>query len=687
MIKAFITLLLSVSTWASPVRADDMIPISAFQESGMHIKGYRYEHDQSGKISKEFFESYPDYQLKDYFAGKTLNLGYTDKLVWIQLDLKNDSHDAKAVWIYADSVYTPWIFLSRSSMKSSNPQWTEEHLKKPENHPGPGSENMVRIQFSPGESKRIMAGVGSVIPLSTNLFLEEETGFHLFRNKLSFAFTLYYGFTLAFCLYGIFLAIFLRKKSYLYFVGCTLNVALCISSTDGILNFLLPSPVGDSWVHLLKFFETFAVGFAFLFTKEILNLSTRNPVAAKFAKVAFVILMALMLLSFTPASMVAGFGIDLMALTLIVYLFWFGIREWRAGYEPARYLVLGWAALMISGGILTIVQFLPQNIYELKFLIYAGSCIDLLLMSIALTSHINIINDEKENALQLAFERQKEAISHLKEVDHLKMNFVSQLEDKVLERTRELGQAQAGMIQMAKWKALGQMANGIAHEINNPLMIIEGLSSHLANQSQTEKPDKEKMKKMTEKIQKTVQRISFIVNQLRLFTSEEQQKELTTYNLDTLLNEVVFLCQQRALPNNMKFSSEFNVKDMDIICRPAQIKELMINLIDNSIDAVSMSHEKWVRVRAEPAQNKVRIYVEDSGAGIIPENQDKIFHPFFTTRPVGSGVGLGLCTAKNIAESHGGSIYLDQSKEFTCFIFEIPCKAHSTKNEDTSQVS
>jgi two-component system sensor histidine kinase DctS len=107
-------------------------------------------------------------------------------------------------------------------------------------------------------------------------------------------------------------------------------------------------------------------------------------------------------------------------------------------------------------------------------------------------------------------------------------------------------------------------------------------------------------------------------------------------------------------------------------CRAVQISQVLLNLINNACDAISSLNEKWILINAIERNNLIEISVTNSGPKIPAHIREKLMQPFFTTKEVGMGTGLGLSLSKTIAEAHGGRLYLDLGAENTRFVLELP---------------
>jgi signal transduction histidine kinase len=115
-------------------------------------------------------------------------------------------------------------------------------------------------------------------------------------------------------------------------------------------------------------------------------------------------------------------------------------------------------------------------------------------------------------------------------------------------------------------------------------------------------------------------------------------------------------------------SLSLNLKDnIFISCDEAEIEQVIINLINNSIDAIKDNNEKWIKVELIENSDLAVLSIIDSGPGIDEINIDKLFNPFFTTKSIGEGTGLGLSISKGIIDAHNGSIRINSNIKNTCF--------------------
>lgn len=251
--------------------------------------------------------------------------------------------------------------------------------------------------------------------------------------------------------------------------------------------------------------------------------------------------------------------------------------------------------------------------------------------------------------------------------DHRTLLGISQdiTEQKVLEI--ELEKEKRKSIQSFKLASLGEMAAGVAHEINNPLSIIYGSS-----QAITRKPeDIEKVKGMNIKINSAVERIIKIVNGLKKFARKSEGVNRVNCNLTNIIDESVAMMQAKLKHNEINLIID-NVDDIDINIDEIQIEQVLINLLSNSIDSIAEITNPWIKIKTELEPENIKIILLDSGAGIDEEVISKIFDPFYTTKDVGKGTGLGLSISKGIAEDHGGDLNYQLIDGNTAFVLTLP---------------
>ncbi|MGZ3787564.1 MAG: PAS domain-containing sensor histidine kinase [Bacteriovorax sp.] len=239
-----------------------------------------------------------------------------------------------------------------------------------------------------------------------------------------------------------------------------------------------------------------------------------------------------------------------------------------------------------------------------------------------------------------------------------------------------LEQEKIKSIHMGRLSAIGQMAAGIAHEINNPLAIINGQLFNVERRLQRSNLNlEEEVPKILNSISKSmhqITRMTKIINGLQEFSRTSDSRPFETVSTSKILDSVKDLCADKLKVLGIRFEAQIN--EVEFQGNPVQIEQILINLINNSIDAVSDLERPWIRIEAVSQGDFVEISVTDSGPGIGPEMAEKIMQPFFTTKEVGKGTGLGLCISRGIVEKHRGVLYPDLSAKNTRFVVRIPLR-------------
>jgi len=254
----------------------------------------------------------------------------------------------------------------------------------------------------------------------------------------------------------------------------------------------------------------------------------------------------------------------------------------------------------------------------------------------------------------------------INEMRHKIYNSYLQMEETNIEQRRQLEIS-------SRMSSLGEMAGGIAHEINNPLTII-GTSSKLLRKT-IEKGDSspERLSGYFEKIDKTTDRITKIINGMLALSRDASSEELTDFTWNEIINDVISLCGEKfkhagieiRIPDNECLHQSFQ-------SRKIQLSQVLLNLLHNSYDAIAVLPEKWIQIDCSIENDEMIIAVTDSGKGIPLELHDKIMQPFFTTKDAGKGTGLGLSLSMTIVKKHNGQFYIDRKSQNTSFVIRLP---------------
>ncbi len=223
-----------------------------------------------------------------------------------------------------------------------------------------------------------------------------------------------------------------------------------------------------------------------------------------------------------------------------------------------------------------------------------------------------------------------------------------------------------------------EMSGSIAHEINNPLMIISGSAVSLTKMLKRKEPMIERAIGKADMITETVERISAIIKSMKNLTYKSESKTWQNFELSDALNDVLNLSQERFKFANLKVEVEGN-PDVGLYGQRNQIGQVILNLFNNSFDAIKDEKSKWIKVIIRECEDIVEIDVMDSGPEIPSSVADKLMDPFFTTKEIGKGTGIGLSICKSILKDHGGDIELLRGVSHTTFRVTLPTRSVSTK--------
>jgi two-component system NtrC family sensor kinase len=205
-----------------------------------------------------------------------------------------------------------------------------------------------------------------------------------------------------------------------------------------------------------------------------------------------------------------------------------------------------------------------------------------------------------------------------------------------------------------KLAALGELAAGVAHEINNPLFAILGLTEFLLKEVDPES----KMRSRLDLIQQTGNEIKEIVRALLDFAREDADERYVVA-LEDVVRQTVDLVRRTNAHKGIQIVDVYETHGAEVLASPNQLKQIFLNLIANARQAMPDGGTVTVDVRVEPGFAVAT--VSDTGPGIDPETLTRIFEPFFTTKRATGGTGLGLSVSLGIAEAHGGHLTVESA--------------------------
>ncbi len=244
-------------------------------------------------------------------------------------------------------------------------------------------------------------------------------------------------------------------------------------------------------------------------------------------------------------------------------------------------------------------------------------------------------------------------------------DYAENLEEMVRQRTAELQDAQAGLIRSEKLASLGRLSAGIAHEINNPLQpLLTCLNMAIEDLTDGNPIDLE----LLQVAEQSVRRIRKITQELLTF-AKEGDDEYQEIQLNKLLEETFILTRKQMQHADIKLETDLRPLP-PVYALPDRLQQVFVNMMLNAIEA--MPTGGVLHIGTQASGDFVVVFFEDTGVGIAPENKDRLFEPFFSTKGE-NGTGLGLSVSYGIIDSHGGTIQFESEMDKgTTFYIWIP---------------
>ena len=567
--------------------------------------------------------------------------------------------------------------------------------------------------------------VNSDHPLLLPVFAQDRKSLDDSENLQTIITGIYLGIIFAIFFYNLFLFVSTLDKSYLIYVLFLLFLGIAQLTVSGYtFKYLWPN-VPSFNRYALTITSALAGIAGIIFGMFFLHIKRYTPRLLLFFYlliIVYIIGIVFSLGGYNYASyqilnfngMIAG--VSLLAVS------WYIARK---GYKPAYFYFVAWFSFLLGMVIFAFRNFniLPYNNFT-TYILYVGSAIEAILLSIALADKINILRKEKEVS-------QAEALRISQENEKLVREQNIELERKVLERTEELQltnnqlteafselkDAQIQLVEAEKMASLGQLTAGIAHEINNPINFVksnikplqldindlfevideydklhqaasEVIPAGLKKIDQMRKAIdmdfvRAEIYNLMKGIEDGADRTAEIVRGLRNF-SRLDESQLKTVNVHEGLESTLVILRNN-IPENIKVIRDFKA-DGEIECFPGKLNQVFMNILSNSMQAIKSkqnknAEEQIIIVTRDVNEEEIEIRIKDSGPGMSAEVKQKVFDPFFTTKEVGEGTGLGLAIVFKIIQEHQGKIEVisqeGEGAEFVITLLKtIPMKTH-----------
>jgi signal transduction histidine kinase len=646
--------------------------------------------DEKGIVSATNFKSY----IKDVPVFQQ-----TDVNIWMKFSIVNKTDNTTR---FLDLQYSNISHLILYQLdKGALRKLSEGGNNKPFDLVHRTNPNFVfEVAMPKGDTITYYLLVNSHHPLLLPVVVENQKTLEASQRFQTLITGIYLGILLAIFFYNLFLFVSTLDKSYLIYIVFLFFVGMAQLTVSGYtFKCLWPGYPGFNRVALTT--TSAIAGIAgIVFSIFFLHLKRFTPRLVR----AFYVFIGLYLVSI--AISIAGLNyysyimlnaIGIVAGLSLLAIAWYVARQ---GYKPAWFYFVAWISFLLGVIIFGLRNFnlLPYNTFT-TYVVYVGSSIEAIVLSIALADKINILRKEKELS-------QAEALRISQENERLVKEQNIELERKVLERTEALStaneqltdaysvlkDAQIQLVEAEKMASLGQLTAGIAHEINNPInfvksnikplqldikdlfeVIDEYEKLHHADVAGVpvalQKIDRLKndidmpfvrteIGNLMKGIEDGAERTAEIVRGLRNF-SRLDESQLKTVNIHEGIESTLIILRNN-IPEYIKVVRNFKA-DVEIDCFPGKLNQVFMNVLSNALQAIKSklnknAEEQIVISTRNVGEQEIEIIIRDTGPGMSASVKHKVFDPFFTTKDVGEGTGLGLAIVFKIIQEHQGKI-------------------------------
>lgn len=641
------------------------------------------------------------------------NLGISGVSTWVRFTLTNNLKSTNYLLDIAYPILDEIeLFAADSTGKYSSILLGEvKRFKEREyNHP----DYIFNLNIPQNTTKtyylRIKSAEQIILPISVHqqLSLWQE------KSTENLLLGIFIGAIIIMFLYNLFIFFSVKDKSYIYYVVYVASVGLTQIGIKGLNFQYLWGEYPEFELKSINFFACIGAIAAILFTKSFLNTKLRARKSDIVLNLIIISLFIAFLLNLS-GNIQLGFlwmqaSTTFFALGVLIVS---GIVMYE-GYPPAKFIFFSWSVLLIGAIIFALKDngVLPYNTFT-SYSMQVASVIEMALLSFGLADRINVLKKEKEasDAHSLAVAQENEQIIR-------SQNIV--LERKVKERTAELETTnndlsvtltnlkytQSQLVEAEKMASLGQLTAGIAHEINNPInfvtsnvaplkrdvgILLEAVTTmEELNFSEVSHPEKQKIideykeeidfdylkieiSHLLKGISEGASRTAEIVKGLRVF-SRLDEDDLKFADLNEGLDSTLIIANN--LLSGIVLTKEYTELPL-IECYPGKLNQVFLNIITNAIHAIhkkyNNSAEGQLKLKTTFDEEYVSVIISDNGIGMTEDTAKKIYEPFFTTKDVGEGTGLGMSIAYNTIKKHNGEIYLNTVLNAgTDFIIKLP---------------
>jgi C4-dicarboxylate-specific signal transduction histidine kinase len=256
--------------------------------------------------------------------------------------------------------------------------------------------------------------------------------------------------------------------------------------------------------------------------------------------------------------------------------------------------------------------------------------------------------------------------------------------EEVQRREQELREKQEQLIQAGKLATLGELTTGIAHELNNPLNNIGLFVGNVIDYIELNRIDPDRKLRELRNAMQQVRKATEIISHLRTF-GRTAPASRTSVSINHVIEQSLSLVQEQLRLHHIQTSLLLSPIEPKVPGNAIQLEQVFINLLTNARDAVVDSPVKTITIQSAVKGSQVEVVVQDTGPGIPPELEKRIFDPFFSTKEAGAGTGLGLSITYGIIKDHQGAIVVEgRPGDGARFVITLPLDLEGRADAATS---
>ncbi|SMF01238.1 sensor histidine kinase [Pseudobacteriovorax antillogorgiicola] len=602
---------------------------------------------------------------------------FSSDYLWFKLRIKSESQGSE--WFILTKRYLDHVILYYQDHQG---QWVKEESGNaipPANRSIRSRRHGVALSVpSDGIVAYMGLSFGNAASLN-NFIIVDHAGLSDKLEEERLIIGLFCGIAFVLFAYNLFFYLSFKDKTFMMYELFVVTSSVSIALAASPLEFYISEAIGPI-PGIIRLLQSFVTIVAMVFVYYYLDLKSLGPKRNLLFKILFAA-ECFVILSY-PFLELKTFSVlvHISPIAIIYMIYCTGVKAFRGDRSALIYL-FGFGSVSIGVLIkdLYAAGYINNDFIGASAAIF-GVAIEMLFMSFAMgyrvrTKITSLFHDLEESRKDLQV-KVKQRTAELEERN-------SELEKEIRlhqEAKEKIKDQQELLIQSEKMSSLGLMAAGIAHEINNPLAIISGYAENIEKRISRPEADQTVIGPMASRIQLTTKRITKIIRGLRVYARNGEEDPFAPHNLGEIIDDVVAIAKERITDTRIDLRYQESDQQLDISCRAEQISQVILNLVNNSIDAIAPKEVRWIDIQIGSSNNMAQLVITDSGLGIPEDIRKRVFDPFFTTKEIGKGTGLGLSISKGIVEDHNGVLEIDDHHPNTRFILCFPLLAAYQKN-------